>query len=123
MHRIAAWSIAAAFTSMSSATLVMLVTLLVAIGVVVGWRDPSPGIAVDLPVPGVAGPFVEQLRSVPLVRIDDPRAAAIANGVIFGRTDHVTPADEQAFLASGLWHLLTGRQMDRRVVSWRRSVV
>src|SRR5687768_5743738 len=71
-----------------------------------GWRDPSPGMLVDVPMAEqLAGP-VEQLRSVPLVRIADPRAAAVASGVVFGRTDHVSPADEQAFLDSGLWHLL-----------------
>ena len=43
---------------------------------------------------------------MPLVSIDDPAASAIASGVIFGRTEHVTAVDEAAFLDSGLWHLL-----------------
>ena len=72
----------------------------------IGLRDPGPGMLVNVPTPGPLARPIEQLRSVPLVRIDDARAAAVASGVIFGRTDHVTPADEQAFLDSGLWHLL-----------------
>ena len=85
----------------------------------VGLRDPGPGMLVRVPTPGLLVEPIEQLRSVPLGRIDDPRAAAVASGVVFGRTDHVTAADEQAFLDSGLWHLLTGRQMARtRQCAW-----
>jgi competence protein ComEC len=70
-----------------------------------GWRAPAPP-GVVLPMPGVLQRPIERLRSIPLVTIDDPRAAAVASGVIFGRTEHVTPRDQQAFLDSGLWHLL-----------------
>ncbi len=84
-----------------------LVALVAAIAVVeLGLRDPGPGMLVAVPTPTpLVGP-IEGLRSVPLVRIDDPRSAAVASGVVFGRTDHVAPADEQTFLDSGLWHLL-----------------
>ena len=71
-----------------------------------GWRDPGPGMLVTVPMPTALQEPIERLRSVPLVRIDDSRAAAVASGVVFGRTDHVAPVDEQAFLDSGLWHLL-----------------
>ena len=88
--------------------------LVAAIAVVeLGLRDPGPGMLVAVPVPEVLVEPIERLRSVSLVRIDDPRAAAVARGVVFGRTDHVGPEDEQAFLDFGVWHLLTGRQMAR----------
>ena len=91
MHRIAARSICAAFRRVPPVTLVALVALLASIAVVeLGLRDPGPGMLVDVPMPGALVGPVEQLRSVPLVRIDDPRAAAVASGVVFGRTDHVT---------------------------------
>lgn len=111
MHGSAARRAAATLGRVRPVSLVVLVALLAAIVVVeLGWRDPSPGLGVKVPVPRMAVPFVEQLRSVPLTAIEDPRAAAIASGVIFGRTNHVTLADEQAFLDSGLWHLLVGCQ-------------
>jgi hypothetical protein len=62
---------------------------------------------------------VEALRAVPPATIADPHDAAIASGVVFGRTERVTPSDEAAFLESGLWHLLTRRQMDRMHPSMR----
>ena len=68
-------------------------------------RAPA-GAMVDLPVPTALDGGVERLRSVPLAAIGDPDAAAVASGVIFGRTEHVWAQDEEAFLASGLWHLL-----------------
>lgn len=101
-------------------TLVAAFALVAAIVVVeIGWRDPGPGQGVEVPVPEALSPVVERLRSVPLTAIDDPRAASVASGVIFGRTDHVSPADEDAFLTSGLWHILTERQMARTLQSAR----
>lgn len=70
-----------------------------------GLREPR-SIAVDLALPAFAEPLVSSLRAAPLTGIGDARAAAIASGVVFGRTEHVTASDEAAFLASGLWHLL-----------------
>lgn len=107
MHGSAARSIGAACRCVPPATLAALVALLASIVVVeVGLRDPGPGMLVSVPAPAMLEPVLDHLRSVPLTSIDDPRAAAVASGVIFGRTDHVLPADEEAFLASGLWHLL-----------------
>jgi competence protein ComEC len=87
-------------------SIVMAVALAVAIALVeLGEREPA-GAMVELPMPGPLAGAVERLRSVPLVAIDDPDAAAVASGVVFGRTEHVRAQDEQAFLAAGLWHLL-----------------
>jgi competence protein ComEC len=89
------------------ATLIVAAALVLAIMLVeAGVRDPSPGIFVAVPPPSFLAPLVEQLRAVPLAEIHDSRAAAVASGVLFGRTEHVTPADQQSFLSSGLWHLL-----------------
>jgi competence protein ComEC len=88
-------------------TIIATVALVASIlAVELGMRDPSPGMFVAVPPPAFAAPLVEQLRAVPLAEIHDARAAAVASGVLFGRTEHVTPADQQAFLSSGLWHLL-----------------
>jgi predicted membrane metal-binding protein len=78
-----------------------------------GWRDPSPGRAVAVPVPRVLVGPVERLRSMPQRHIGDPDAGAVAAGVVFGRAGDVSVADQQAFLDSGLWHLLTRRQVAR----------
>lgn len=88
------------------------VALIAAVGSVeFGVREPSAaGVAVA--VPPTAAPAVDALRSAPLTAIESPRAAAIASGVVFGRTEHVSAADEAAFLDAGLWHLLSGSQMD-----------
>jgi hypothetical protein len=40
-------------------------------------------------------------------------AAAVASGVVFGRAVDVSVANQQAFLESGLWPLLEGRQLVR----------
>ncbi|MCW2920453.1 MAG: fold metallo-hydrolase [Thermoleophilia bacterium] len=108
LHRLErVWRAAVRRAGWRPPTLVAVVALVVAILVVeLGWRDPGPGMLVAVPTPGVLREPIERLRSVPLVRIGDPRAAAVASGVVFGRTDHVSPVDEQAFLDSGLWHLL-----------------
>jgi len=107
MHRNATRRIGAALGSVPPVTLGALVVLVAAIVVVeLGLRDPAAGLAVAVPVPGVLEGPIEQLRSAPIAHVADARAAAVASGVTFGRTEHVTPADEQAFLDSGLWHLL-----------------
>ncbi|MCW2926615.1 MAG: hypothetical protein JWM86_583 [Thermoleophilia bacterium] len=89
-------------------TVLALVALLAAIAAAeLGWRVEPSHRGAPLPVPhSLAGP-IGQLRSIPVTAIDDPRSGAIAAGVVFGRTEHVAAEDEQAFLASGLWHLLT----------------
>jgi competence protein ComEC len=89
------------------ATWFAITVLVVAIGVVeLGWRDPSPGLAVDVPVPEALAGIVEELRSQPARHVASGDAAAVASGVVFGRAADVSVADQQAFLDSGLWHLL-----------------
>lgn len=70
-----------------------------------GVRAPAAG-SVPLPAPGWLRAPVEVLRATPAVAIGDARASAVVSGVTFGRTEHVSPADQDAFLSSGLWHLL-----------------
>lgn len=107
MHRSAARRVAAALKRVPLPSVAVLVALLFAIGVVeMGWRDPAPGLAVAVPVPGPLGGIVAELRSVPQRHVDDARAGAVAAGVVFGRADDVPVGDQQAFLDSGLWHLL-----------------
>lgn len=71
----------------------------------VGWRAPASP-RVDTPAPRFAEGAIGRLRAAPSGGIDDDRAAAIVSGVTFGRTEHIAPADQDLFLASGLWHLL-----------------
>lgn len=84
-----------------------LVSLAVAVLLVeLGVRDSTRGMSVQIPVPGVVAPLVEQLRSQPQRHIGGDEAGSVAAGVVFGRADDVSVADQQAFLDSGLWHLL-----------------
>ncbi|MCZ4496142.1 MAG: fold metallo-hydrolase [Thermoleophilia bacterium] len=84
------------------------VTVLLVIGILLvelGLRDvATPG--VQLPMPGGVEAIARTVRATVFRGIEDPAAAAIASGVVYGRTDHVTATDEAAFLESGLWHLL-----------------
>ena len=85
----------------------MVAVILAGVGVVeLGWRSPEPGRVVALPDVPMLDHLLAVLRSAPLVHVRDPRAGAVASGVVFGRTEHVDAADQAAFLSSGLWHLL-----------------
>jgi competence protein ComEC len=89
------------------ATWIALLVLVVGILVVeLGGRDPTRGLAVEVPAPDALRPAVERLRAIPQEHVPGAAAGAVAAGVVFGRADDVAPADQQAFLDSGLWHLL-----------------
>ncbi|MCW2956318.1 MAG: fold metallo-hydrolase [Thermoleophilia bacterium] len=96
------------FTSYLPRAPTLLAALVLLAGVVVveiGVRDLAPP-GVPLPVPEALEGPLGRLRATVVAGIDDPRAGSVASGVVFGRTEHVMAADEQAFLESGLWHLL-----------------
>lgn len=79
MHGLGPRSVAAALRRVPPATLVVLVALLLAVDVVeLGWRDPSPALGLDVPLPGSAEPPVERLRAVPLNDADSLQGARIA---------------------------------------------
>ncbi|MBC7462474.1 MAG: ComEC/Rec2 family competence protein [Thermoleophilia bacterium] len=82
------------------------VLLIMGVAVVeLGWRDAN-AVQVDAPGPAAAASTIGRLRAAPTTAIDDAGAAAIVSGVTFGRTEHISAADQQLFLSSGLWHLL-----------------
>lgn len=89
-----------------TSTSMLLVALFVAIGLVeFGVRDAAD-IAVDVPSPSWLAPLLDGVRAAPFAAIRDADAASIVSGVVLGRTEHVQPDVESAFLESGLWHLL-----------------
>lgn len=67
---------------------------------------PVGDVRATLRDPQVLGPALDRIRAAPFAAIDDGDAASIVSGVVLGRTEHVQPAIEAAFLDSGLWHLL-----------------
>lgn len=105
-------------TVISWPTALALVLLCSSILVVeLGWREPASSLAVAVPIPQVVAPTIEQLRSVPQRSINDPRVGAVVAGVVFGRADDVSVGDQQAFLDSGLWHLLAASGQNIALVS------
>ncbi len=87
----------------------IVLVVLLAIGVFLaeaGWRGAPPAQIVDVPVPAPLASVVDRLRSLPQQHVTGADAGAVAAGVVFGRADDVDPADQQAFLDSGLQHLV-----------------
>ena len=90
-------------------TLIGIATICAIVLVEAGLRASSPmSQSVQLPAPqhGSAAHALRQLRDQPDLALSSPRIRAVVDGVVFGRTDTIATADRDAFLASGLWHLL-----------------